>query len=118
MIQGNTRSATVAFEYIEQDARLTMGVLLETRSASQNIEPGWAGAPSRTTFAPITGIATSIGVESTARAAHEHNYQVTIATDAVSDLDPDTHRNSVEKVFPRLAETGTTAEILDLLAKA
>ncbi|XVU23859.1 hydrolase [Actinoplanes sp. CA-054009] len=63
----------------------------------------------------ITGIATSIGVESTARAAHEHNYQVTIATDAVSDLDPDTHRNSIEKIFPRLAETGTTAEILDLL---
>ncbi|MEV4344569.1 hydrolase [Actinoplanes sp. NPDC049596] len=65
----------------------------------------------------VTGIATSIGVESTARAAHEHGYNVTVAIDAVSDLDPDTHRNSVEKIFPRLAETGTTAEILDLLAK-
>jgi nicotinamidase-related amidase len=65
----------------------------------------------------LTGIATSIGVESTGRAAHEHGYNVTVAVDAVSDLDADTHRNSVEKIFPRLAETGTTAEILELLAK-
>lgn len=65
----------------------------------------------------LTGIATSIGVESTARAAHEHGYNVTVATDAVSDLDEATHRNSIERIFPRLAETGTTAEILELLAK-
>ncbi|WP_433367958.1 isochorismatase family protein [Actinoplanes sp. CA-142083] len=65
----------------------------------------------------LAGIATSIGVESTARAAHEHNYHVTLAVDAMSDLDADTHRNSVEKIFPRLGETGTTAEILELVAK-
>lgn len=65
----------------------------------------------------LAGIATSIGVESTARSAHEHNYHVTLAVDAMSDLDPDTHRNSIEKIFPRLGETGTTAEILELLAK-
>ncbi|GAA0552172.1 hydrolase [Paractinoplanes ferrugineus] len=65
----------------------------------------------------LTGIATSIGVESTARAAHEHNYHVTLATDAMSDLDELTHRNSIEKIFPRLGETGTTAEIIELLAK-
>ncbi|GAA0455147.1 hydrolase [Paractinoplanes deccanensis] len=65
----------------------------------------------------LTGIATSIGVESTARAAHEHGYHVTIATDAVSDRDAGTHRNGIEKIFPRLAETGTTAEILEVLAE-
>ncbi|GIM94198.1 hydrolase [Paractinoplanes toevensis] len=65
----------------------------------------------------LTGIATSIGVESTARAAHEHNYHVTLAVDAMTDLDADTHRNSVEKIFPRLGETGTTDEIIELLAK-
>lgn len=65
----------------------------------------------------LTGIATSIGVESTARAAHEHGYHVTLATDAMSDLVPEAHRNSVERIFPRLGETGTTAEILELLAK-
>ncbi|MFC9846342.1 hydrolase [Streptomyces sp. NPDC060223] len=65
----------------------------------------------------LGGIATSIGVESSARAAHEHGYHVTLATDAMSDLDADTHRNSVERIFPRLGETGTTAEIVELLAK-
>ncbi|WP_371606166.1 isochorismatase family protein [Streptomyces sp. NBC_01213] len=63
----------------------------------------------------LTGIATSIGVESTARAAHEHGYHVTIATDAVTDMDAGAHRNSLEKIFPRLAETDTSAAIAALL---
>ncbi|MFC8513682.1 hydrolase [Streptomyces sp. NPDC057257] len=65
----------------------------------------------------LTGIATSIGVESTARAAHEHGYHVTLATDAMSDMSPEAHRGSVERIFPRLGETGSTDEILQLLAK-
>jgi nicotinamidase-related amidase len=65
----------------------------------------------------LTGIATSIGVESTARAAHEHGYHVTLATDAMSDRDLEAHRSSVERIFPRLGERGTTADILELLAK-
>ncbi|GAA2042385.1 hydrolase [Catenulispora yoronensis] len=63
----------------------------------------------------LTGIATSIGVESTARAAHEHGYNVTVATDAVTDSNAEAHRNSVERIFPRLSETGSTAEILALV---
>ncbi|EGG49484.1 MULTISPECIES: hydrolase [Streptomyces] len=65
----------------------------------------------------LTGIATSIGVESTARAAHEHGYHVTLATDAMADAHEEAHRSSVERIFPRLGETGTTQEILDLLEK-
>ncbi|MCX4649057.1 MULTISPECIES: hydrolase [unclassified Streptomyces] len=65
----------------------------------------------------MTGVATSIGVESSARAAHEHGYHVTLATDAMTDLDVEAHRNSVERIFPRLGETGTTQEITELLAK-
>ncbi|GGV66103.1 hydrolase [Streptomyces thermoviolaceus] len=65
----------------------------------------------------LTGIATSIGVESTARAAYEHGYHVTLATDAMTDLDGDAHANSLTWIFPRLGETGTTQEILQLLAK-
>ena len=65
----------------------------------------------------LAGVATSIGVESTARAAHEHGYHVTLATDAMTDRDGDAHRNSIEKIFPRLGETGTTAEIIELLDK-
>ena len=63
----------------------------------------------------LTGVATSIGVESTARAAHEHGYHVTLATDAMTDFDPEAHRHSVEKIFPRLGETGATSDILGLL---
>ncbi|MER5953224.1 hydrolase [Streptomyces sp. NPDC001893] len=65
----------------------------------------------------MTGVATSIGVESSARAAHEHGYHVTLATDAMTDLDVEAHRNSIERIFPRLGETGTTEEIAALLAK-
>ncbi|MFF5025138.1 hydrolase [Streptomyces collinus] len=65
----------------------------------------------------LTGVATSIGVESTARDAYAHGYHVTLATDAMADSDPEAHRGSVERIFPRLGESGTTAEILELLAK-
>ncbi|SEE15367.1 MULTISPECIES: hydrolase [Streptomyces] len=65
----------------------------------------------------LTGIATSIGVESTARDAYALGYNVTLATDAMADRDAQTHAHSVEKIFPKLGETGTTAEILELLAK-
>jgi nicotinamidase-related amidase len=65
----------------------------------------------------LTGIATSIGVESTARAAHEHGYHVTLATDAMTDINADAHRNSIDRIFPMLGELGTTAEIIELLAK-
>ena len=63
----------------------------------------------------IVGIATSAGVESTARQAHEHGFNVTLAVDAMTDMNPDAHINSVTRIFPRLGETGTTAEILSLL---
>lgn len=63
----------------------------------------------------IGGIATAFGVESTARAAHEHGYHVTVAVDAVTDVDERTHRNSVERVFPLLGETDTTDAIIKLL---
>ncbi|MEU1204713.1 hydrolase [Nocardia sp. NPDC005825] len=63
----------------------------------------------------LGGITTSIGVESTARAAHEHAYSVVIATDATSDRDPAPYAHSVEKIFPRLGVTATTEEILAAL---
>ncbi|MFI6073215.1 isochorismatase family protein [Actinoplanes sp. NPDC051343] len=65
----------------------------------------------------LTGIATSIGVESTARAAHEHGYHVTLASDAMTDINTDAHANSVDRIFGMLGELGTTAEIIELLAK-
>ncbi|EIL94064.1 MULTISPECIES: isochorismatase family protein [Rhodanobacter] len=63
----------------------------------------------------LAGIATSIGVESTARQAHELGYHVTLAIDAMTDMSAEAHANSVARIFPRLGETGSTGEIIDLL---
>lgn len=63
----------------------------------------------------LTGISTSIGVESTARFAHELGYHVTVVTDAVTDTDAAAHERSVGTIFPRLGETGSTAELLAML---
>jgi len=64
----------------------------------------------------LCGVATSIGVESTARAAHEHGYHVTLVRDAMTDLALETHTNSIERIFPRLGEVGTTADVLAKLS--
>ncbi|WP_433893544.1 isochorismatase family protein [Streptomyces sp. CA-111067] len=66
----------------------------------------------------LAGISTSIGVESTARAAYDSGYHVTVAVDAVTDTDADAHAHAVGKIFPRLGETGSTAEITALLPAA
>ncbi|MGU7770630.1 isochorismatase family protein [Burkholderia sp. MR1-5-21] len=63
----------------------------------------------------LAGIATSIGVESTARQAHELGYNVTLAVDAMTDLNADAHANSIARIFPRLGETGSTQDIVALL---
>jgi nicotinamidase-related amidase len=63
----------------------------------------------------ITGVATSIGVESTARQAYEAGFNVTLAIDAMSDLRPEAHQASIAYIFPRLGETGTSREIIELL---
>ncbi|MFD4775826.1 cysteine hydrolase, partial [Streptomyces sp. NPDC058427] len=60
----------------------------------------------------LAGLSTSGGVESTARSAADHGYHVVLATDAMSDPDADAHRHSIERVFPKLGETATTAEVV------
>lgn len=63
----------------------------------------------------LCGVATSIGVESTARQAHELGFNVTLAIDAMTDMIPDAHTNSVARIFPRLGETGTAQDVIDRL---
>ncbi|MEF2071051.1 isochorismatase family protein [Consotaella aegiceratis] len=65
----------------------------------------------------IAGIATSNGVEVTARQAYELGFNVTLATDAMTDMEEDAHAWSVTRVFPRIGETGATQEIVDLLER-
>jgi nicotinamidase-related amidase len=66
----------------------------------------------------IVGVATSNGVEVTARQAYEFGFNVTLATDAMTDLHADAHAHSITRVFPRIGETGTTQEIIDLLERS
>jgi nicotinamidase-related amidase len=63
----------------------------------------------------LTGVATSIGVESTARSAYEHGYHVVLVTDAMTDMHAQAHQHSVERIFPRLGETTTTEEVIAML---
>jgi nicotinamidase-related amidase len=63
----------------------------------------------------LAGISTSIGVESTARAANERGYELTIVTDAITDTDEGAHLNSLKAIFPRIAELATTEEVLTAL---
>ncbi|KEP69247.1 hydrolase [Thioclava dalianensis] len=63
----------------------------------------------------ITGISTSIGVESTARHAFDRGFNVTLPIDAMTDRNAAAHNASIAHIFPRLAETGTTEELLALL---
>ena len=63
----------------------------------------------------LAGISTSAGVESTARFAHELGFNVAFAVDAMTDSSLEAHTNSLTRIFPRLGESGTTAEILELL---
>jgi nicotinamidase-related amidase len=66
----------------------------------------------------VTGIATAGGVESTARDAHEQGFHVTLPVDAMTDRTLDRHDHSVREIFPRIAETGTTQDVLDVLDRA
>ena len=66
----------------------------------------------------LTGVATSLGVESTARSAYDHGYNVVFVVDAMTDRGADSHRHCVETIFPRLGETDTTGNVLRLLQQA
>jgi len=66
----------------------------------------------------IVGVATSNGVEVTARQAYELGFNVTLAVDAMTDMQADAHAYSISRVFPRIGETGATQDIIDLLEKS
>lgn len=63
----------------------------------------------------LAGIATGTGVDATARQAYELGFNVTLALDAMTDGRPEAHDYSIDKIFPRLGETGTSRAIIELL---
>jgi nicotinamidase-related amidase len=66
----------------------------------------------------VVGVATSSGVESTARHAYENGFNVTLAVDAMTDMSLDQHTHSITQIFPRIAETGTTQDVIDRLERS
>jgi len=71
----------------------------------------------RVTGIVLTGISTSSGVDGTARAAIERGYNVTFASDAITDADAEAHDFVMKKLFPRFGEVDTTAAIVAMLAE-
>jgi nicotinamidase-related amidase len=63
----------------------------------------------------LAGIATCMGVESTARAAFEHGYQQLFAEDAMSSRAAAEHAHTVKAIFPRMGRVRSTAELLAAL---
>jgi nicotinamidase-related amidase len=59
----------------------------------------------------IGGIATNFGVESTARSAWEHSYDVVIVEDACTSAKAELHDFAVKTIFPRISRVVTTDAI-------
>lgn len=64
----------------------------------------------------MTGVATTMGVESTARAASDHQFEVVFAADAMSGITAQEHEHALTVVLPRFGEVITTDEVLDRLS--
>ncbi|GAA1935890.1 hydrolase [Kitasatospora viridis] len=58
----------------------------------------------------IAGLVTTMGVESTARAAADHGYEVEFVADAMSALAADEHEFAVQRIFPRFGEVRSAAD--------
>ncbi len=63
----------------------------------------------------LAGVATSIGVEATARHASERCYNITFAKDAMTDMFAEAHEKSLKYIFPRIGEIDTTDNIIEKL---
>jgi len=63
----------------------------------------------------LCGIATNVGVESTARFAFELGYQQVFVEDATAARSADDHRQTFSVTFPRIGRVRSTADILDSL---
>jgi nicotinamidase-related amidase len=60
----------------------------------------------------LCGIATNIGVESTAREAFQHGYNQIFITDAMTTFSEEAHNATVKFIFPRIGRIRTTDEFL------
>jgi len=59
----------------------------------------------------LGGVATHIGVESTARQAYERGYELLIVKDATTSSDAEAHAMSMKHIMPRLARVVQSGDI-------
>jgi nicotinamidase-related amidase len=59
----------------------------------------------------LGGIATNLGVESTARQGHEHGYEIVIVEDAMATMSAEMHSFAVTQIFPLLSRVVKAADI-------
>src|SRR5882724_1717570 len=59
----------------------------------------------------LGGVATNIGVESTARQAWEHGYAVVLVEDAMSGMSAEMHNFAIGNIFPRISRVVKGAEL-------
>ena len=66
----------------------------------------------------LTGLVTNMGVESTARQAHEHGYHTVIVSDATSGRSAAEYEFAMTRIFPKISQVDTTENVLRHLDKA
>lgn len=59
----------------------------------------------------VCGVATNLGVEATARAAFDLDYDVIVAADACGSVAPGWHEFATNNILPRIARVRRTADI-------
>ncbi|MER5257341.1 isochorismatase family protein [Streptomyces sp. NPDC002855] len=59
----------------------------------------------------LAGIATNMGVESTARAASDHGYELVFAEDAMTALTSAEHQAAITLNLPRFGQVASSAEL-------
>ena len=60
----------------------------------------------------MAGLATTMGVESTGRAAADHGFDVVFVSDAMSGMTAAEHEHALAVVLPRFGEVCTTEQLL------
>jgi len=63
----------------------------------------------------VCGVATNFGVEQTVREGWQLGYSVVVAEDASTSYGAEMHGFALERIFPRIARTRSTAEIVAAL---
>jgi nicotinamidase-related amidase len=63
----------------------------------------------------LGGISTNVGVEATARAAHERGYEQVFVEDVMAAREADLHEHSVRRIFPALGRVRSSSEVLEAL---